>query len=58
MKRLVLLFIAFSLFLYTNAQIRDSFFESTHGMTPKKQLLDNLKQLGHKCLYDKENECY
>lgn len=58
MKRLVLLLIAFSLFLYANAQIRDSFFGCKLGVTTKKQLLDNLKQLGHKCLYDKENKCY
>lgn len=58
MKRLVLLFIAFSLFLCANAQIRDSFFGSKLGVTTKKQLLDNLKQLGYKSLYDKENKCY
>lgn len=58
MKRLVLLFIAFSLFLCANAQIRDSFFGCKLGVTTKKLLLDNLKQLGHKCLYDKENKCY
>lgn len=58
MKRLVLFFIAFSLFLCTNAQIRDSFYGCKLGVTTKKQLLDNLKQLGHECLYDKENKCY
>lgn len=58
MKRLVLLFIAFSLFLCANAQIRDSFFGCKLGVTTKKQLLDNLKQLGHKCLFDNENKCY
>lgn len=58
MKRLVLLFIAFSLFLCANAQIRYSFFGSKLGVTTKKQLLDNLKQLGYKSLYDKENKCY
>ena len=58
MKRLVLLFIAFSLFLCANAQIRDSFFGCKLGVTTKKQLLDNLKQLGHECLYDNENKCY
>lgn len=58
MKRLALLFIAFSLFFCTNAQIRDSFYGCKLGVTTKKQLLDNLKQLGHKCLYDKENKCY
>lgn len=58
MKRLVLLFIAFSLFLCANAQIRDSFFGSKLGVTTKKQLLANLKQLGYKSLYDKENKCY
>lgn len=58
MKRLLLLFITFSLFLCANAQIRDSFFGCKLGVTTKKQLLDNLKQLGHKCLYDKENKCY
>lgn len=58
MKRLVLLFIAFSLFLCANAQIRDSFFGCKVGVTTKKQFLINLRQLGYKCLYDKENECY
>lgn len=58
MKRLVLLFIAFSLFLCANAQIRDSFFGCKVGVTTKKQVLINLRQLGYKCLYDKENECY
>ena len=58
MKRLVLLFIAFSLFLCANAQIRSSFYGCKLGVTTKGQLLDNLKQLGHKCLYDKENKCY
>lgn len=58
MKRLLLLLIAFSLFLCANAQIRDSFYGCKLGVTTKKQLLDNLKQLGHKCLYDKENKCY
>lgn len=58
MKRLVLLLIAFSLFLCANAQIRDTFYGCKLGVTTKKQLLDNLKQLGHKCLYDKENKCY
>ncbi len=58
MKRLVLLFIAFSLFLCANAQIRDSFFGCKVGVTTKKQFLINLRQLGYKCLYDEENECY
>lgn len=58
MKRLVLLFIAYSLFLCANAQIRDSFFGCKVGVTTKKQFLINLRQLGYKCLYDKENECY
>lgn len=58
MKRLALLFIAFSLFFCTNAQIRDSFYGCKLGVTTKKQLLDNLKQLGHKCLYDKEIDSY
>lgn len=58
MKRLVLLFIAFSLFLCVNAQIRDSFYGCKVGVTTKKQFLINLRQLGYKCLYDKENECY
>ena len=58
MKRLVLLFIAFSLFLCANAQIRSSFYGCKLGATTKKQVLDNLKQLGHKCLYDKENNSY
>ena len=58
MKRLVLLFIAFSLFLCANAQIRDSLYGCKLGVTTKGQLLDKLKQLGHKCLYDKENKCY
>lgn len=58
MKRLVLLFIAFSLFLCANAQIQDSFYGCKVGVTTKKQFLINLRQLGSKCLYDKENECY
>lgn len=58
MKRLLLLLIAFSLFLCANAQIRDSFYGCKLGVITKKQLLDNLKQLGHECLYDKENKCY
>lgn len=58
MKRLVLFLIAFSLFLCVNAQIRDTFYGCKLGVTTKKQLLNNLKQLGHKCLYDKENKCY
>ena len=58
MKRLVLLFIAFSLFLCANAQIRSSFYGCKLGVTTKKQVLDNLKQLGHKIQYDKENNCY
>lgn len=58
MKRLVLFLISFSLFLCANAQIRDSFYGCKLGVTTKKQVLDNLKQLGHKCLYDKENKCY
>ena len=58
MKRLVLFLIAFSLFLCANAQIRDTFYGCKLGVTTKGQLLDNLKQLGHKCLYDKENKCY
>ena len=58
MKRLVLLFIAFSLFLCANAQIQDSFYGCKVGVTTKKQFLINLRQLGYKCLYDKENECY
>ena len=58
MKRLVLFLISFSLFLCANAQIRDSFYGCKLGVTTKKQLLDNLKQLGHECLYDKENKCY
>lgn len=58
MKRLVLLFIAFSLFLCANAQIRDSFYGCKVGVTTKKQFLINLRKLGYKCLYDKENECY
>lgn len=58
MKRLVLFLIAFSLFLCANAQIRDTFYGCKLGVTTKKQLLDNLKQLGHECLYDKENKCY
>ena len=58
MKRLVLLFIAFSLFLCANAQIQDSFYGCKVGVTTKKQLLINLRQLGYKCLYDKEIECY
>ena len=58
MKRLVLLFIVFSLFLCANAQIRDSFFGCKLGVTTKTQLLDNLKQLGHECLYNKENKCF
>lgn len=58
MKRLVLFLIAFSLFLGANAQIRNTFYGCKLGVTTKKQLLDNLKQLGHKCLYDKENKCY
>ena len=58
MKRLVLFLIAFSLFLCANAQIRDTLYGCKLGVTTKKQLLDNLKQLGHECLYDKENKCY
>lgn len=58
MKRLVLLFIAFSLFLCANAQIRDSFYGCKVGVTTKKQFLINLRQLGYKCQYDEENECY
>lgn len=58
MKRLVLLFIAFSLFLCANAQIRDSFFGCKVGVTTKKQVLINLRQLGYVCQYDKENEWY
>ena len=58
MKRLLLLLIAFSLFLCANAQIRDSFYGCKLGVTTKKQVLDNLKQLGHKIQYDKENNCY
>ncbi|WP_297251652.1 hypothetical protein [uncultured Prevotella sp.] len=58
MKRLVLFLIAFSLFLGANAQIRDSFYGCKLGVTTKGQLLNHLKQLGHKCLYDKENKCY
>lgn len=58
MKRLVLFLIAFSLFLCANAQIRDTFYGCKLGVTTKKQLLDNLKQLGHECLNDKENKCY
>lgn len=58
MKRLVLLFIAFSLFLCANAQIRDSFYGCKVGVTTKKQFLINLRQLGYKCQYDKENEWY
>lgn len=58
MKRLLLLLIAFSLFLCANAQIRDSFYGCKLGVTTKRQLLDNLKQLGYKSLYDKENKCY
>lgn len=58
MKRLVLFLIAFSLFLCANAQIRDTFYGCKLGVITKKQLLDNLKQLGHECLYDKENKCY
>lgn len=58
MKRFVLFLIAFSLFLCANAQIRDTFYGCKLGVTTKGQLLDNLKQLGHKCLYDKENKCY
>lgn len=58
MKRLVLLFIAFSLFLCANAQIRDSFYGCKVGVTTKKQFLINLRKLRYKCLYDKENECY
>lgn len=58
MKRLVLLFIAFSLFLCANAQIRESFYGCKLGVTTKKQVLDNLKQLGHKYQYDKEYNCY
>ena len=58
MKRLVLFLIAFSLFLCANAQIRDTFYGCKLGVTTKKQLLDNLKQLGHKIQYDKENNCY
>ena len=58
MKRLVLLFIAFSLFLCANAQIQDSFYGCKVGVTTKKQFLINLRKLGYKCLYDEENECY
>ena len=58
MKRLVLFLIAFSLFLCANAQIRDTFYGCKLGVTTKKQVLDNLKQLGHKIQYDKENKCY
>lgn len=58
MKRLVLLLIAFSLFLCANAQIRDSFYGCKLGVTTKKQLLNNLRRLGYKCLNDKEIECY
>lgn len=58
MKRLVLLFIAFSLFLCANAQIQDSFYGCKVGVTTKKQFLINLRQLGYKCLYDKEVGCY
>lgn len=58
MKRLLLFLIAFSLFLCANAQIRDSFYGCKLGVTTKKQVLDNLKQLGHKCLYDMKNKCY
>ena len=58
MKRLVLLFIAFSLFFCANAQIRESFYGCKLGVTTKKRVLDNLKQLGHKYQYDKENNCY
>ena len=58
MKRFVLFLIAFSLFLCANAQIRDTFYGCKLGVTTKGQLLDNLKQLGHKCLYDKKIKCY
>lgn len=58
MKRLMLFLIAFSLFLCANAQIRDTFYGCKLGVITKGQLLDNLKQLGHKCLYNKENNCY
>ena len=58
MKRFVLFLIAFSLFLCANAQIRSSFYGCKLGVTTKGQLLDNLKQLGHKCLYDKKIKCY
>ena len=57
MKRLVLFLIAFSLFLCANAQIRDTFYGCKLGVTTKKQLLDNLKELGYKYMYDNENKC-
>lgn len=58
MKRLLLFLIAFSLFLCANAQIRDTFYGCKLGVTTKKQLLDNLKELGYKYMYDNENKCY
>lgn len=58
MKRLVLFLIAFSLFFCANAQIRDTFYGCKLGVTTKKQLLDNLKELGYKYMYDNENKCY
>lgn len=58
MKRLLLFLIAFSLFLCANAQIRDAFYGCKLGVTTKKQLLDNLKELGYKYMYDNENKCY